>query len=178
MLLVLGDALLDITIAPEGALVPGADLLGKIVMGPGGSAANFAYWAARLGEQVTLIAPVGQDLPGQLVRAHLDAARVRLISDHTGATGMVAAVIGAAGERTLITQLDPSARPPARASTWRSLRRPTGCTSVAMPCCKKSTWRARCMRPRGRAPPARASAWTSARRSAGRFQLCGRSWSR
>jgi sugar/nucleoside kinase (ribokinase family) len=110
MLLVLGDALLDITIAPEGALVPGADLLGKIVMGPGGSAANFAYWAARLGEQVTLIAPVGQDLPGQLVRAHLDAAHVRLISDHTGATGMVAAVIGAAGERTLITQLDPSAQ--------------------------------------------------------------------
>jgi sugar/nucleoside kinase (ribokinase family) len=110
MLLVLGDALLDITIAPEGALVPGADLLGKIVMGPGGSAANFAYWAARLGEQVTLIAPVGQDLPGQLVRAHLDAAHVRLISDHAGATGMVAAVIGPAGERTLVSQLDPSAQ--------------------------------------------------------------------
>lgn len=70
-LLVIGDIAWDVLMRPSGELVWGADVLGHVDLLPGGSAANVAVWARRLGADVTLVGLVGDDRLGQLMRAHL-----------------------------------------------------------------------------------------------------------
>ncbi|MDQ2965864.1 MAG: carbohydrate kinase family protein [Chloroflexota bacterium] len=85
---VLGDLMVDVVLAPTAALVAGTDVPGRVTLRQGGSAANTARWLARLGARTTLIGAVGRDQAG---RALVDAVR----SD-----GVVARVSRIAGERT------------------------------------------------------------------------------
>jgi sugar/nucleoside kinase (ribokinase family) len=75
-LLVVGDIAWDVFMRPTGDLVWGADVMGHVDLMPGGSAANVAVWARRLGAEVTLVGLVGADRFGDLMRAHLDAEGV------------------------------------------------------------------------------------------------------
>jgi sugar/nucleoside kinase (ribokinase family) len=75
-LLVIGDIAWDVLLRPAGDLVWGADVYGHVDLFPGGSAANVAVWAKRLGAEVTLVGHVGDDRLGALMRAQLDAEGV------------------------------------------------------------------------------------------------------
>jgi ribokinase len=75
-LLVIGDIAWDVLLRPAGDLVWGADVYGHVDLFPGGSAANVAVWARRLGAEVSLVGQVGDDRLGRLMRAHLEAEGV------------------------------------------------------------------------------------------------------
>ena len=75
-LLVIGDIAWDVLMRPSGELVWGADVMGHVDLMPGGSAANVAVWARRLGADVTLVGLIGEDRLGDLMRAHLEVEGV------------------------------------------------------------------------------------------------------
>jgi len=75
-LLVVGDVAWDILVRPEGELVWGSDVVGRVELLPGGAAANVAVWARRLGAEVTLVGKVGDDTLGELMLRHLHAEGV------------------------------------------------------------------------------------------------------
>ena len=66
-----GDLVLDVVARVEGKLEPDTDTPGEIVSAPGGSAANFAVWTARLGAPVTFVGRVGDDLLGRALAADM-----------------------------------------------------------------------------------------------------------
>jgi sugar/nucleoside kinase (ribokinase family) len=75
-LLVVGDIAWDVLMRPSGDMVWGADVMGHVDLMPGGSAANVAVWARRLGADVTLVGLVGEDRLGDLMRSHLQVEGV------------------------------------------------------------------------------------------------------
>jgi sugar/nucleoside kinase (ribokinase family) len=101
---VLGDLLLDVVLAPETELVAGTDVAGRVMFRQGGSAANTARWLARLGARTTLISAVGRDPAG---RALVDAVRtdgvVARVSRVAGErTGRIGVIVAPSGERSFV----------------------------------------------------------------------------
>jgi sugar/nucleoside kinase (ribokinase family) len=100
----LGDIAIDIFVKPQGPAVAGSDMAGSVLLAPGGSAANVAVWAARLGAQSSFIGGAGDDFAGAFLRADLEregviAHLVRV----PGATAAVAVLVDSAtGERAMI----------------------------------------------------------------------------
>jgi sugar/nucleoside kinase (ribokinase family) len=72
----IGDVAWDVLVRPSDELVWGADVCGHVDLMAGGSAANVAVWARRLGAPVTLVGQVGDDRFGELMRAHLESEGV------------------------------------------------------------------------------------------------------
>ncbi len=70
---VVGDLMLDVVLAPTRPLESGTDVPGRIALTQGGSAATTARWLARLGARSSLVAAVGRDAAG---RALVEAIRV------------------------------------------------------------------------------------------------------
>jgi len=103
-LLVLGDLMLDVVVAPARALVPGTDVPGRVQLRQGGSAANTARWLARLGAGSTLVTAVGRDREG---RALIDALRgdgVDLRANRVAGvpTGRIGVLVDPDGERSFV----------------------------------------------------------------------------
>ncbi len=103
-IVVLGDLLLDVVLAPTRALERGTDVPGQISLVQGGSAANAARWLGRLGARTTLIAAVGRDAVG---RALVDAVRsdgvqMRAVRVAGARTGRIGVVVSPDGERTFV----------------------------------------------------------------------------
>src|SRR4051794_910879 len=97
----LGDLLLDLVVKYDlqsGEADTGSD---GVQMWPGGSAANFAVWAARQGAGVRFISRVGHDLPGEMLVRSLEeagvTASVGVVDD--AATGRVLVMVDNAGMR-------------------------------------------------------------------------------
>jgi fructokinase len=67
--LVIGEALMDVVIRRDGTSTEH----------PGGSPANVAIGLARLGRQAELLAWIGLDDHGRLIREHLERAGVSLV---------------------------------------------------------------------------------------------------
>jgi sugar/nucleoside kinase (ribokinase family) len=104
-LLVVGDIAWDVLVRPSGDLVWGADVMGHVDLMPGGSAANVAVWARRLGAEVTLVGLVGEDRFGDLMRAHL---RLEGVADFVrvvpgGQTMRIGVVVRPDGEHAFVT---------------------------------------------------------------------------
>jgi ribokinase len=100
---VLGDLMLDVVIAPAGALAVATDVPGRVSLRQGGSAATTARWLARLGARSALITAVGRDAPG---RALLDDLRGDGVAVHAARpaglrTGRIAVMV-AGGERSFV----------------------------------------------------------------------------
>lgn len=89
--LVVGEALVDRV----------TDAAGTVADHPGGSPANVALGLERLGTEAMLVTALGDDAAGQLVRAHLESAGVRVL-DASGAapTSIAHATLGADGGAT------------------------------------------------------------------------------
>lgn len=105
MIAAVGDLLLDVTIAPEGELVPDDERDARIELGGGGQAANFCAWAASLDEPARLITRVGDDEAGRRLVAELEAAGVEVLGPRVaGPTGAIAVLVGPDGRRTFARQ--------------------------------------------------------------------------
>ncbi len=104
-ILVIGDIAWDILIRPQTDLVWGSDAFGAVELMPGGSAANVAVWARRLGAEVTLVGKVGTDVLGELMMRHLAAeglaGAVRRVPG--GFTTRVGVVVAPGGEHAFVT---------------------------------------------------------------------------
>jgi len=103
-IVVLGDLMLDVVLAPGGPLERGTDVPGRVSFVQGGSAANTARWLARLGARTTLIAAVGRDPAG---RALVDAVRddkvqARVMRVAGARTGRIGVLLGSDGERSFV----------------------------------------------------------------------------
>ena len=160
-IVVLGDLMLDVVLAPARALERGTDVPGRVSLVQGGSAANTARWLGRLGARTTLVAAVGRDAAG---RALVDAVRADGVQVARRARGRCAdrADRGPrlAGWRALLRRR-PRRRRPARDPTTC---RPPG-SRGPMPCTCRSTrsWASRwARRPSGRGAGARVLARSSA----------------
>ncbi len=103
-IVVLGDLVLDVVVAPARPLEAGTDVAGRIAFVQGGSAANAARWLGRLGARSTLICAVGRDAAG---RALVDAVRgdgvtVRASRVAGARTGRIGVFVEPDGERSFV----------------------------------------------------------------------------
>ena len=96
-----GDALLDVIVQLREPFEAGADALAATKTGAGGQAANVAAWSSALGAQTRCVAKRGEDAAGRLVSEELEALGVELAGPAAGRTGVVVAMVGPDGERTM-----------------------------------------------------------------------------
>jgi ribokinase len=101
---VLGDVKTDVVARIDGPLAHASDTPARIVMRPGGSAANTAAWLGRLGVPVVMAGCVGDDAPGREARAALEAeCVVAALAVAPGlATGACIVLVERDGERTML----------------------------------------------------------------------------
>ena len=103
MIVCLGDAALDVVVRPEGGVLRGSDVAGSVRIVPGGSAANVAVWAARLGAAAAFIGAVGDDPAGAWLREDLRREGVETHMPIVGTTtAAIAALVDGDGERAMI----------------------------------------------------------------------------
>ena len=106
---VIGDALLDVTARPATKPRPGADVPAEVRIGPGGQGANLAVRLARRGVKVKLVCAVGDDPGGMLLRRELEGEGVGLAAVPADATGTVVILLDERGERTMLSHRVPFA---------------------------------------------------------------------
>jgi sugar/nucleoside kinase (ribokinase family) len=97
--------MVDIVVRPRGPHHPGSDTASGIVATPGGSAANQAVALSAAGAEAHLVASVGDDEVGRAAARALAAKGVlgHLRARSGVATGMVVALVGAEGQRSMYT---------------------------------------------------------------------------
>jgi sugar/nucleoside kinase (ribokinase family) len=104
-IVVLGDLVVDVVLAPDRPLEHGTDVPGRVRLVQGGSAATTARWLGRLGARSSMIAAVGRDPAG---RALVDALRsdgvtARLVRVPGARTGRIGVLVAPDGERSFVT---------------------------------------------------------------------------
>ncbi len=101
---VLGDLMLDVVLAPARPLETGTDVPGHVALVQGGSAANTARWLGRLGARATFIGAVGRDAAGralvEAVRSDRVTPRVTRVAGVR--TGRIGVLVTAGGERSFV----------------------------------------------------------------------------
>jgi sugar/nucleoside kinase (ribokinase family) len=110
--LVVGDAVLDVTVAPSRPVRRGGDVTAVMRLGPGGQGANVAVRLARRGAEVTLAAPIADDAGGRLLHEGLTGEGVGLAPLPATRTAVVVALLDPGGERSMLSDrqtLDPDA---------------------------------------------------------------------
>jgi ribokinase len=105
VVVVIGDIMVDVVVLPLGPFNRGSDTPSKVVVSPGGSAANQAVALAAAGAEVHLVAAVGDDEFGRAAAASLAAsgAQAHLQVCRGQRTGVVVALVDASGERSMLT---------------------------------------------------------------------------
>lgn len=103
-MLVLGDLVLDVVLAPERAIESGTDVPGTVGIRQGGSAANTARWLARLGVDTQLVCSVGRDGAGRslVIQLERDGVHVRANRVAGQRTGRIGVIVAATGERSFV----------------------------------------------------------------------------
>jgi sugar/nucleoside kinase (ribokinase family) len=98
----LGDLVLDVIVRLEQPLATGADAQSRIVLSPGGQAANVAAWIAELGARARFIGKRGGDDAGELAAARLHDLGVELAGPVTcEGNGVIVVLVDPSGERTM-----------------------------------------------------------------------------
>jgi ribokinase len=102
---VIGDVMVDVVVIPIGPFNRGSDTPSRVVVSPGGSAANQAVALAAAGAVTHLVAAVGDDEFGRAAATALAATAVHahLQVCPGQRTGVVVALIDASGERSMLT---------------------------------------------------------------------------
>ena len=102
--LLVGDVMRDVLVAPEGALRKGSDRKARIEIKPGGSAANQAVWLAANNVPCTLVARVGADDQAELAHQFQRVGvEPQFVADKDRSTGVLVSMISADGERSFYT---------------------------------------------------------------------------
>ena len=103
-IVVVGDAGLDVVARHDKPLPYGGDARAKIRFTGGGAGANTALLLRSLDVGTTLVARIGNDPGGRLIRAELEAAGVRcaFAVDEEAATCCVVVMVDAAGQRSML----------------------------------------------------------------------------
>jgi sugar/nucleoside kinase (ribokinase family) len=103
-IVVVGDAALDVIARHDKPLPHGGDARAKIRFTGGGSGANTALWLRHLGAETTLLARIGDDPGGRLIRAELEAAGVRcaFAVDPEAPTCCVVVMVDGSGQRSML----------------------------------------------------------------------------
>lgn len=101
---VVGDAGLDVVARHEAPIVHGGDSRSQVRLAGGGAGANTALWLAASGVETTLIARVGDDAGGRLVRAELEASGVScaFAVDVSAPTCCVVVLVDGSGQRSML----------------------------------------------------------------------------
>jgi len=88
-----GDVMIDVRVDSDG-LEEGGDVHGRVLVRPGGSAANAAVWAVEAGATSRVHGRIGSDVAGALLRDELIARGVEpaLAIDRTAETGTMLVV--------------------------------------------------------------------------------------
>jgi sugar/nucleoside kinase (ribokinase family) len=164
----LGDLLLDVIVRSAEPLARGADSPVETRLATGGQAANVASWAAELGAPARCIAKSGDDAAGELVRSLLAGRGVDLVGPVEGRTGVVVALVGAGGERTMATDrgASPELRPAEVDPSWLetcSWLHVSGYSLLAQPIAEAALAAGRLARGRGASLSADLSSWSSIR---------------
>jgi len=104
--LVLGDLVVDVVLAPDRDLERGTDVTGRVMLRQGGSAASTARWLGRLGARSSLICAIGRDSPGRALVAALTADRVQVRAVRIAGTrtGRIGVLVEQGGERSFVTE--------------------------------------------------------------------------
>ncbi len=104
-IVVLGDLVLDVVLAPTEAIAIGTDVAGHVVIVQGGSAATTARWLGKLGARSSLIAAVGHDSAGRALVKALEGDRVtvRAVRVAGARTGRIGVLVTPGGERSFVT---------------------------------------------------------------------------
>lgn len=100
---VVGDATLDVSVAPVRPMATGADVPATITMRPGGQGANVAVRLARQGVEVTLVCALADDPAAEMIRAALAEDGVSITALPAEATGLIVVVGGEGGERSMLS---------------------------------------------------------------------------
>ena len=104
-LVALGDLLLDVVVTPQRPIQRGTDVPGTVVFRRGGSAANTAAAFVHCGGAASLITSLGHDPWASRLLSSLRAEGVRVhAARHAAASGRLAALVDARGERSFVTQ--------------------------------------------------------------------------
>lgn len=102
-LVFLGDLAVDVVLRPDAPLALGTDVSGRVEFRAGGSAANAARWAARLGARATFIGAVGHDAWARSLAASLRADRVTArLARAPGPSARIGVVVAPGGERSFV----------------------------------------------------------------------------
>ncbi|WP_033291549.1 carbohydrate kinase family protein [Amycolatopsis jejuensis] len=103
-IVVVGDAGLDVVARHDQPLPHGGDARAGIRFTGGGSGANTALWLRSLGADTTLVARIGDDAGGRLIRSELEAAGVRcaFAVDPEAATCCVVVLVDGEGQRSML----------------------------------------------------------------------------
>jgi sugar/nucleoside kinase (ribokinase family) len=120
--LVIGDATIDVTVAPLRPLRLAGDVPATIRFGPGGQGANVAVRLARRGAAVSLLAAIGPDASGRLIAESLAAEGVHLAPAPVSRSSSVVALLDPSGERSMLSDRQPlpaaALEPMVATATW------------------------------------------------------------
>ncbi len=105
----LGDLTLDILVRLPAPVVVGGDTEAEIRLAPGGQAANVAAWASELGATARFVGKRGDDEPGRLARAGLEARGVEVVGPVAGRNAVVCSLVTPDGERSMASDRGASA---------------------------------------------------------------------
>jgi sugar/nucleoside kinase (ribokinase family) len=149
-----GDVMIDVRVDSDG-LEEGGDVHGRVLVRPGGSAANAAVWAVEAGATSRVHGRIGSDVAGALLRDELIARGVEpaLAIDRTAETGTML-VVHEPRERSMVADRGAAGGSRPRTCPNASRRAPSWCPGTR--CCSS--------RPRRPAwPPSSAPARGSSR---------------
>lgn len=103
-IVVIGDVMLDVMARLTAPIAPASDTPARVRLSGGGSAANLAAALVRAGHDVTYVGVAGQDLAGAMFAQDLERRGVHAQLDVVeGSTGVVVAIVGADGQRSMLT---------------------------------------------------------------------------
>jgi ribokinase len=104
-LLCVGDLNWDVLAKPDHILLPGGDTTGRVQLAHGGSSANVAVWARRVGMCTGFLGKIGRDQFGQFALSQLEAEGVEphIIWTDSHLTGVILVLIDQGGQRSMLT---------------------------------------------------------------------------
>jgi ribokinase len=104
-LLCVGDLNWDVLAKPDHILLSGGDTTGRVQLAHGGSSANVAVWAQRVGMRTGFLGKIGRDQFGQFALSQLESEGVEphIIWTDAHPTGVILVLIDQSGQRSMLT---------------------------------------------------------------------------